>query len=162
MTDATLGDPADYIESVPPEWSVAGHIGVSHFLLLFDHGTDAFRERLGIGRAYGEACARGLFVAEAHLTYAKEVRAGEVIGIRTRLLGAAPRKLHVFHQMRRAGDAMIAATAELLLVHVDRALGRATELPPEVLHRLQALVAHNSTKPVPPQTGRAIQFNSRS
>ena len=161
MTDATLGDYADYTESVPREWSVAGHIDVGHFLLLFDHGTDAFRERLGIGRAYGESCARGLFVAEAHLTYAKEVRAGEVIGIRTRLLGAAPRKLHVFHQMRRAGDALIAATAELLLVHVDRALGRAAEFPPEVLQRMQALVARDATEPIPPQAGRAIQLSSR-
>jgi acyl-CoA thioester hydrolase len=63
--------------------------------------------------------------------------------------------------MRRAGDAMIAATAELLLVHVDRALGRAAEFPPEVLQRMQALVARDATEPIPPQAGRAIQLNSR-
>jgi len=63
--------------------------------------------------------------------------------------------------MRRAGDAMIAATAELLLVHVDPALGRAAEFPPEVLQRMQALVARDATEPIPPQVGRAIQLNAR-
>lgn len=158
MSDHALADANDYSETIAREWSVGGHIDASRFLLLFDHATDAFRERLGIGRSYGESCSRAVFVAEAHLTYAKEVRPGDAVRIRTRLLAAAPRKLHVFHEMRRNGDADVAATAELLLVHVDRSNGRAVALSADILERTQAIAALHAAQPLPVQVGRAIRM----
>ena len=160
MSDHALADANDYSETIPREWSVGGHIDASRFLLLFDHATDAFRERLGIGRAYGESCSRAVFVAEAHLTYAKEVRPGNAVRIRTRLLAAAPRKLHVFHELRRNGDVGVAANAELLLVHVDRSDGRAVALPADILERMQANVALHAAQPLPVQVGRAIRMGA--
>ena len=156
MTAHAPADANDYSEIIPREWSVGGHIDASRFLLLFDHATDAFRERVGIGRAYGESCSRAVFVAEAHLTYAKEVRSGDAVRIRTRLLSAAPRKLHVFHEMRRNGDGDVSATGELLLVHVDRLDGRAVALSADILERMHAIVALHATQPLPVQVGRAI------
>ena len=160
MIDRALADGIEYSETIPAQWSVGGHIDASSFLLLFDHATDAFREALGIGRRYGESCARALFVAEAHLTYTQEVRPGDAIRIRTRLLAAAARKLHVFHEMRRNSHVAIAATAELLLVHVDSSHGRAVALSPEYLERMRALVALQSAQPLPIQAGRAIRMDS--
>ena len=160
MSDHALADANDYREAIPRGWSVGGHIDASRFLLLFDHATDAFRERLGIGRAYGHSCSRAVFVAEAHLTYAKEVRPGDAVRIRTRLLSAAPRKAHVFHEMRRNGDADVAATAELLLIHVDRLDGRAVAFSTDVLDRMHAIAALHSAQPLPVQVGRAIRMGT--
>src|SRR5437867_2037979 len=108
-----------FLESVRSEWTVAGHLDVSRYLMLFDRGTDAFRDHLGLGRDYAEANARGLVVAEAHLTYAQEVREGDVVRVSTRLLGVKHNRMHLFHEMRREGEMAMVATAELMLVHVD-------------------------------------------
>jgi acyl-CoA thioester hydrolase len=75
------------------------------------------------------------------------------------LLGAAPRKLHVFHEMRRNDDTAVAATAEFMLVHVDRTQGSAVRLPPDILERMQALVALQLAQPFPVQAGRAIRMD---
>jgi acyl-CoA thioester hydrolase len=160
MTAALYGA-AEFAETVRAEWTVAGHLGVSYFLLLFDHASDAFRDSVGLGGDDGDARARGLVVAEAHLTYAREVRAGDRIRIRTRLLGVAPRKMHVFHEMRRDGEQAVVSTAELLLVHIDRTNGRAVEFAPEPLQRMQALVRRHDAVALPTQVGRAIQLAYR-
>lgn len=160
MTAAVL-DLQEYAETVRPEWTAAGHLSVSHFLLLFDHASDAFRDSIGLGRAYVEDNLRGLVVAEAHLTYGREVLEGERIRIRTRLLGVAPRKLHIFHEMRREQEEAVVATAELILVHVDRANGCAVGLPSEAYARAHALACQHTALPPPPKVGRAIQLELR-
>jgi len=160
VTGAEL-DTSEYSTPVRREWTTAGHMSVSHFLLLFDHASDAFRDSIGLGQAYGEHSLCGLVVAEAHLTYVHEVLEGDRIRIRTRLLGVAPRKMHIFHEMRRETEDAVLATAELLLVHVDRAKGRAVELASEAYARAQGVALRHASLPPPPQAGRAIKLESQ-
>jgi acyl-CoA thioester hydrolase len=150
---------SDYVESVRPEWTAAGHLDVSRYLMLFDRATDAFRDHLGLGRDYAEANARGLVVAEAHLTYAQEVREGDVVRIRTRVLGIAPNRLHLFHEMRREAEMAVVATAELMLIHVDRVTGRSAAFAADVLNQLQAVTLRHGREPLPAQAGRSISRN---
>lgn len=124
--------------------------------MLFDRGTDAFRDHLGLGRDYADANARGLVVAEAHLTYAQEIREGDVVRVSTRMLGVAPNRMHLFHEMRREGEMAVVATAELMLVHVDRNTGRSAAFAADVLNQLQAIAQRHVRYPLPAQAGRSI------
>lgn len=145
-------------ETVRPEWiDYNGHMNVAYYLLAFDHATDAVLDHFGIGKAYVETAGRSLFVVEAHLSYAREVTEGDGLRFDSRILGADTKRLHLFHEMRHAGDGFLAATAEFMLVHVDMGLRRGTPFPPEVAERLAESAARHAILPPPHQSGRAIR-----
>ena len=148
---------AEFAVGVRPEWTAAGHLTVASFSLLFDLATDALREHCGIGGAYAEAYACSIVVVEAHLTYLREAREGDVLRFRTRVLDAAAKRLHLFHAMHRDDDGSLLATAEMMLVHVDRAAGRSVAFAPEVAARLEALARAHTATPWPAQAGRSIR-----
>jgi acyl-CoA thioester hydrolase len=141
---------------VRPEWTATDHLTVASFSLLFDLATDALREHCGVGRGYAQAQASSIVVVEAHHTYLREVREGDRLRFRTRLLGAALKRLHVFHAMHREGEAEPLATAELMLVHIDRTTGRAVPFSPKAMARLSAEHEAHAKAAWPPQAGRAI------
>lgn len=159
MTTAIAHLP-QYTATVRPEWTEGEHLSVAHFLLLFDRASDAVRDGIGLGRDYAQRNNASLVVAEAHLTYAKEVRSGDQICIFTYLLGVAPRKLHIFHEMRRHAEDAIVSTAELILVHVDRGNGRATAFAADALHAARNLAQQHEQLPRPFTAGRAIRFEA--
>jgi len=102
-------------EVVRPEWiDYNGHMNVAYYVLVFDHATDAMRERLGLGEAYRAATGNTVYVLEAHLTYARELKEGDPMEIRTELLDRDAKRLHYFHRMFHARDNFLAATTEQL------------------------------------------------
>jgi acyl-CoA thioester hydrolase len=141
---------------VRPEWTAAGHLTVASYTLLFDLASDALREEVGLGRDYAEANARSIVVVEAHLTFLREAREADRLRFRTRVLGVAERRLHLFHAMHREDDGSLLATAEMMLVHVDRTLGRSVAFAAPALARLQALERAHAASPRPPRAGRGI------
>src|SRR5689334_23702602 len=89
-----------HTEEVLPEWvDYNGHMNVAWYVLAFDHATDALLDWLGLGRAYAESENRSVFVLETHVTYEREVTAGDTLRFRTRLIDHDARRLHVFHEM---------------------------------------------------------------
>ncbi len=138
--------------TITPEMVHGGHVDVGSFSRLFDLATDAFREAIGCGAAYSAAHLRGLFVIEAHLTYRREVGEAETITVETRVLGCDAKRLHLFHRMLR-GDGETAATAELMLLHVDRSAGRGSAFPGE-LHDVFVQLTTDAVWPT--EAGRTV------
>jgi acyl-CoA thioesterase FadM len=64
-------------------------------------------------------------------------------------------------RMRRHGHGELAATGELMLMHVTLGDGRSTPMPEAVLARVRALAGHHAALPHPPQLGRAIGIRRR-
>jgi acyl-CoA thioester hydrolase len=144
-------------ERVKAEWIDAnGHMNLAYYVLAFDHATDRVFDRLGIGNAYRRASGQAIFVLETHVTYMRELRAGEPMRFTSQLIGVDEKKLHLFHAMYHAEAGFLAATNEILGLHVDLAARRATALPPGALARLQDLAARHRRLPQPAQIGRAI------
>ncbi|HEY0833803.1 MAG TPA: thioesterase family protein, partial [Azospirillum sp.] len=120
-------------DTVRPEWiDYNGHMNVAYYLLAFDHATDAVFDAFGIGKSYVESESRSLFVVEAHLTYAREVTAGDSLRFASRILSVDDKRLHLFHEMFHADEGFLAATAEFMLVHVDLADRRGAPFPDTV------------------------------
>ena len=146
-----------HAETVRPEWiDYNGHMNVAYYLLAFDHATDAVLDHFGIGKDYAESVGRSMFVVEAHLTYAREVTQGDGLRFTSTILGADAKRLHLFHEMRHAGQGFLAATAEFLLLHVDLADRRAAPFAGETRARLAAAAEAHAERPRPPQAGRAV------
>jgi acyl-CoA thioester hydrolase len=135
-----LAAPFDaYRDVVRPEWIDHNqHMNMGYYLVVFDFATD-----------------------ETHLTYHREVRAADPLRFTTQLLAYDPKRIHYFHAMYHATEGYLAATNELMSLHVSLATRRASPMAPPVLSRLAAIQnAHDPlTRPV--QVGRTIGLANR-
>jgi acyl-CoA thioester hydrolase len=147
---------------VEPHWiDYNGHMNVGYYVVAFDKGTDGLLDHLGLGEAYRRATNHSVYVLEAHVTYERELKLAEPFTIETRLIAADEKRFHFFHRMHHAEQGFLAATNELLALHVDLAGPRATALPAGALARLEPLLAAHHRLPAPPQLGRSIAMRRR-
>lgn len=158
MTDDALPAPlAEHVETVRAEWiDRNGHMNLAYYMVIFDHGTDALLDALGIGEAYSAATNGTIFAAEAHLLYRQELHAGEAARVRSWLLGADAKRLHILHEMVRDADGAPIAVNELLGLHVDMASRRVAPVPPDRAAVLDAATAPWRDRSLPEGAGRRI------
>jgi acyl-CoA thioester hydrolase len=158
LPELDLGAPLDrHRAAVPPEWIDAnGHMNVGYYVIAFDHATDTFCEQLGVAWPYVEHRLGMTFILEAHVTYERELRRGDPLRVTTQILDFDEKRVHFFHAMLHAADGFLAATNELLMIHVDFERRRAAPWPAETLRRLQAMAASHHALPRPAQAGRVI------
>lgn len=149
-------------EHVRPEWiDYNGHMNVAYYVLVFDHGTDVLFDALDIGAAYRARSNCSLFAMESHITYVAEVKEGDELRVTTQFLGHDDKRIHFFHRMFHARDGYLAATSELLGLHVDLARRRAAPFPQDVQHRLRAVSASHAKLLRPPELGRVIALKGQ-
>ncbi len=151
-----------HAEAVHPEWiDYNGHMNVAYYLLAFDHASDRLFDYLGIGQSYMTHQNCSIFTAEAHVTYDQEVRQGDPMRFTTQLLGCDRKRLHYFHKMYHATAGYLAATNELMVLHVDMETRRTAPFPEATRQLLDKLVAAHGQLPVPSQVGRVMGMKSR-
>ena len=146
-----------YRDVVRPEWIDHNeHMNMGYYLVVFDFATDEFLSWLGLDAGHRAAHEVTTFCAEAHVTYHREVRAADPLRFTTVLLGHDDKRIHYLHTMYHAVDGYLAATNELMSLHVSRATRRASVMAPAVLARLAAVQRAHDALPRPPQAGRSI------
>jgi acyl-CoA thioester hydrolase len=158
-----LAAPFDgYRDVVRPEWIDHNqHMNMGYYLVVFDFATDEFLGWVGLDAAHRAAREVTTFCVEAHVTYHREVRAADPLRFTTVLLGHDEKRIHYLHAMYHAADGYLAATNELMSLHVSRATRRASVMAGEVLARLAAVQRAHDALPRPPQAGRAIGLSNR-
>lgn len=110
----------DYRTSVQKEWiDYNGHMNVAYYVLAFDHATDALLEQIDLGVDYRTREEKSVFVVESHISYEQEVEEEAPLLIKSRLLGADKKRLHIFHEMFHEVEGYRAATIEIMALHVD-------------------------------------------
>src|SRR5215216_30258 len=138
---------------VAPEWiDYNGHAHESRYLQVFGDTTDALLRLIGLDLGSGSS----YFTVETHLSHLGQARAEERVHTTTQLLGHDEKRLHVFHALYRTADDALLATAEQMLLHVDRHAGCASAAAPELLARLAAIARAHASLPRPERAGRAI------
>jgi len=146
----------EYTETVIADWvDYNGHLNVAFYVLIFDHGTDAFLEQMGIGDASRETTGSSVFAAESHITYENEVMLGETVRISCQVIDHDSKRLHLFLSMYRE-DGELAATTELMILHVNLNTRKVCAFPDHVLDNISAIAKIDATKPRPAQVGRQI------
>jgi carnitine 3-dehydrogenase len=142
--------------TVPVEWvDYNGHMSESCFLLVAGDSADAFFRYVGVDEAY-RAGGHSLFTAETHLHHVGEAGLGDELRLDLRVLDADAKRIHVFHEIRRATDGRLLATAEQMLLHVDTLAGRVRPLPEQLAGRIAAVRAAHAALPRPPAVGHVM------
>jgi acyl-CoA thioester hydrolase len=147
---------------VKPEWVDAnGHMNIGYYVIAFDHASDTLCDQLGVGWSYVEHRLGMVFALEAHVTYDREVRAGDPLRITTQILDHDAKRLHFFHAMYHGSENWLASTNELIMLHIDYHSRRSAPWHPETLRRLAAMAEAHRVLPRPEQAGRIIGIHRK-
>ena len=152
----------EYRDVVRREWiDHNDHMNMGYYVVVFDYATDAFLAWVGLDAAHRRAHQVTTFCLEAHVTYHREVRLDDPLRFTTVLLGHDARRIHYFHAMYHATEGYLAATNELMSLHVSRVTRRAAPMAPEVLERLALVQRAHGALERPAQVGRSIGLANR-
>lgn len=151
-----------YRDVVRPGWiDDNGHLNMGFYVVVFDYATDAFLTHLGLSDEGKARLGVTTFTLESHVNYLREVHEGDGLRFTTRLLGFDEKRIHYFHEMWHATEGFLAATNELMSLHVSRATRRGAPMAPELLERLEEVLHAHRALPRPWQVGRSIGLDAK-
>lgn len=146
-----------YRDVVRPEWIDAnGHMNIGYYVVVFDFASDAWWDYAGLTREYKESRNVMTFALESHVMYLREVREGAPLRFTSRLLDFDAKRLHLFHEMYHAEEDYLAATHEILSVHVSGETRRTCPMGPEIQARLGEILKQHEGLALPPHAGRSV------
>ncbi|HYM01959.1 MAG TPA: thioesterase family protein [Stellaceae bacterium] len=119
-----------------------GHLNVMWYVGKFDEATWNFCAGIGITPAYLRTERRGMAAVQQNLTYKRELLAGDIIEIRSRLVELRERSVRFVHEMRNAETGEIAALCEITGVHIDRDIRKSCPLPAEIRSAAEGMLAN--------------------
>ena len=155
MTAAeTIATPLELVgATVAPEWiDYNGHMNEAYYVLVFSLATDALMDLVGIDERFRARTGLTLYTLETHVRYLAEARLGARLAVATRLLDCDDKRVHLWHEMRRADGGTPLATAEQMLIGTDTRGPRAAPLAPGPAACLRAILAAHARLPRPEGT----------
>ena len=151
-----------YTTRVRPEWiDYNGHMNVAYYVLAFDYATDAFLDYIGLDHDYKAKANVTTFVADMNVTYVQEVFEGDPIRFTTQLLEFDEKKFRYFHSMYHAEKGYLAATNELLSLHIDLSTRRVGAMSPSITQKLKNIMDEHRKLEIPPGAGRVLGMRRR-
>lgn len=144
--------PLNQLESLPTFFRVTvgeealdamGHMNVRWYVGFFDEGTWAFMDHIGLTPEYWQEKQAGMAALEQHIRYYQEVRLGENILIKTRLLARSAKRIHFMHFMVNESKNVLAATSELVATHMDLSARRSSPFADSVAQSLDNLLTQH-------------------
>jgi len=144
--------------TVLPEWiDHNGHMNSGFYMVVFDDAIGPWTAVCGIDREYRTTFHRSSFSIEGHLQWIRELREGDPLIVEAELLAWDDKKIHTFMRLLHAGDGYVAATHEVLSMHIDLRTRRSSPLPPEILDRLAEVKRTQRPLHAPGEVGRVIR-----
>jgi acyl-CoA thioester hydrolase len=134
---------AIYATGIQPEWiDYNGHLRDAYYGLILSYATDALMDRLGMDAAYRAASGCTLYTLEMHLHFLRELKQTERLTVTALILAADHKRLHLALELQRASDGEVAASAELMLLHVHQgATVASAAFPPPIAAAIAAFQA---------------------
>lgn len=131
--------------TIPPEYLDAmQHMNVRWYMALFDEGAWRFFASFGMNAEYYRTRQAGGFALKHFVQYFAEVRLGETVAIRGRVLGRTAKRVHFMLFMVNETTDRLAATLEALGSHADMRVRRTAPYPEDLAARLDALIAEQA------------------
>jgi acyl-CoA thioester hydrolase len=152
-----------YRTALLAEWiDYNGHLRDAYYGLIVSYACDALMDRLGMDASYRELTGNTLYTVEMHVHFLREVKRDDVVGVNVRILGADQKKMHAAFDVVRGSDDVVAASAEVMLLHVHQGETVTTApFPSEVAGAIARLVASTAGAPEVGPGSRRIELRRR-
>jgi acyl-CoA thioester hydrolase len=136
---------------------VNGHLNVRHYTGIASEGLDESLVELGIPQNWpftGHAC----FTAEHHLTYLAELRTGDTLSARVRLLGRAERAAHALVYLLDDSHQRLSFVMEEVFLHIDMETRHTAAWPEDVAAALDQRIAADASLPWEPSVSGSMSL----
>ena len=128
-----------------------GHLNIAHYLGIASEGLDeALLEQVGIPKNWRRA-GRAIFSAEHHLTYFHELRTGDEVSVRVRLVGRSERAMHVLVYLVDEGRKHVSYLMEEIFLCIDMETRKTTPWSDEIAETADARLAEDKALGWEPQ-----------
>src|SRR5262245_50384586 len=116
-----------------------GHMNVMWYTGKFDEASWALLSKVGITRSYLEKRGHGMAALQQNVTYKRELRAGDIVSIRSGILDVQEKVVRVFHEMRNDETSEVSAFASILGVYMDTRARSSLRIPDEVVDWMKSM-----------------------
>jgi acyl-CoA thioester hydrolase len=150
--------PIIYTSPVLPEWiDYNGHLRDSYYVVALSLASDSFLDRIGVDEAYRKRTACTIYTLELHIHYLHEVKFGQTLEVRARVLGHDAKRVHLALDCYVAGRAEPVALSDMMLLHVQQGeKPGSAPFPPAVLAAIAQIEAETASLPPRALGSRAI------
>jgi len=149
--------PAFAVQPVPIAFEdVNGHLNVRHYAGIASEGLDESLVELGIPQNWPTAHGHACFSAEHHLTYIAELRTGDRMSARVRLLGRSERAAHALVYLLDETHQRLSFVMEEIFLHIDMSTRRTAPWPADVAANLDRRIAEDAEISWPAQTSGCL------
>ena len=131
-----------------------GHMNVMWYVGKFDEATWHVFARIGLTPSRLREGERGMAAVQQNITYKRELTAGDIVEIESRILEVREKVLRFSHEMRNAETGEVAALCELTGVYMDRRLRKSCAFPDEIRKMAEALLSEEDITRRPDSTSR--------
>lgn len=138
-----------------------GHLNLAYYHVLFDQALDEAFGIVGLGPDYASETGASYFAAEAHVLYRRELTLGDRVRVTLQLVDTDEKRFHVYMEARHATEGWIAATCEMLSLHVDLETRQVTPFPAHIRDNLEVMRAAHGRLPMPEAVGRRVGIPRR-
>ena len=147
--------PEIYRIVIPPEYEDRNrHMNIRWYLVIYDEAGDAMYPMIGLTDEYFAASGMGGFDLEHHIWYRSEVRVGDTVAIRLRMLARTAKLCHYLMFMTNETRGNLSSLFECLHAHADLKMRRTAAFPPETAAKIDALIEAQRSLPWdPPVSG---------
>ena len=117
-----------------------GHMNVMWYAGKFDEATWHLFNAIGLTPSYFRSAKRGMAAVDQHISYIKELHAGDVVTVRTTILEVKDKSIRFEHEMLNDETNEVAARTTLKGVHLDTGLRKSCALTKTVARKAASLV----------------------
>ncbi|HEU0028437.1 MAG TPA: thioesterase family protein [Ktedonobacterales bacterium] len=118
-----------------------GHMNVMWYVGKCDEGTWHLFKMLGLTPSSLRERHTGMVAVHQEINYRREMLAGAVYSIFSRVLEVRDKVIRFEHEMRDDETGEVAATMTITGVHIDTRERKSRPLPPDVLERARQIMA---------------------
>ena len=138
--------PLYHHKTIPSDYQdIMGHMNIRWYFDLFARAGRKFFKFHGLDEEYFNEGEFGVFALKHFIQYFAEVRGGQTVAIRTRLIARSEKRFHFMQFMINETTTQLAATFEALITHADLKIRRAAPMPAEIAQRLDETLAKDIT-----------------
>jgi acyl-CoA thioester hydrolase len=117
-----------------------GHMNVMWYTGKFDEATWHLFTHIGVTPSYLRSKKRGMAAVQQETAYKRELLAGDLITIRSRILEMREKVIRFSHEMLNTETHDLVATTTLTGVHLDTERRKSCPFPSEILERGRRLI----------------------
>jgi acyl-CoA thioester hydrolase len=139
-----------------------GHMNVRWYLVVYDEAGDAMYPMLGLTDEYLAASGTGGFDLEHHLWYVSEVRVGDTVAIKLRMLARSAKLCHYMMFMVNETRSRLSSVFECVHAHADLKARRTATFPAQAVAAIDALIVAQQALAWPAPTSGSMTIKAAS